>query len=135
MATAEGRSFSFRLDPLIIPGRNKDRRLTIPPSLNARVHWRERHRINSLWKEATFWACKKARIPKLKTARIELVHHTVFPRDRDNLYASVKAILDAIVLAKVIPDDKDACLDLSCRSVREAHKADEHIQVTITEIT
>lgn len=134
MEFMEARHFFLRLNPIVVPGRKKDRRYTIPPSMNARIHWRVRHRINDLWKEATFWACKEARIPKLKKARIQFTHCTVSPRDRDNLYASVKAILDAIVDARIIPDDKDEFLDLSCRSLKVPHREDERILIEIIEL-
>lgn len=79
-----------------------------PLSLNARqAHWAQRHRNVRVWREATGWAVKAARVPRLAQAIVTL--HVTPPdrrrRDRHNLHATLKPILDALIDAGVIADD------------------------------
>lgn len=127
------RTYHLTIEPQWV-GTKDPKRFTLPMSLNARAHWAERRRVDQAFKEATFWACKEAKAKPLGRARIELTHFAVRPRDRDNRYASVKAIIDAIVDAKVIPDDSDEYLDLECLSVKVPHKDEERVEITIEEI-
>ena len=100
------RIYTLTIEPQWV-GTKDPKRFTLPMSLNSRAHWAARRRVNQAFKEATFWACKEAKAKRLGRARILLTHFAVAPRDRDNLYASVKAIIDAIVDAKVIPATPD----------------------------
>jgi crossover junction endodeoxyribonuclease RusA len=81
--------------------------LAPPLSLNDHEHWRERHRKGAAAKTDAHWAIKAARLPKMPAAAVVL--HWRVPnwgrRDLDNMAASLKPAIDALVAAGVVPDD------------------------------
>jgi hypothetical protein len=68
-------------------------------------------------------------------AHVTLTQQVVTPRDHDNFAASFKPGLDAIIRAGIIVDDSPKHMDLSLRSVRVAHKADQAVLVRIEKQT
>lgn len=79
-----------------------------PVSLNASYghdrHERTAHVIE--WRNAFGWLAKQHKVPKLQAITITVVTH-LHGRMQDigNNYVSVKAAIDGIVAAQVIPDD------------------------------
>lgn len=73
------------------------------------VHHMERARIDKRWRTESGWLAKKARIPKLEriivTAAPFVKNRRSMPDVGACLYA-VKAAIDGLVDARVIPDDK-----------------------------
>lgn len=67
-------------------------------------HSRTAHVIE--WRDAFVWLAKKERIPKLDAITVTVVtrlHGRM--QDIGNNYVSVKAAIDGLVLARVIPND------------------------------
>lgn len=82
----------------------------LPPSElspNARVHWVKKYQAAQKLKEDVFYLAKQAAIPRFTTATIQFTF--VVPdsrrRDPDNYLAMMKPVVDALVLADVLPDD------------------------------
>lgn len=78
-----------------------------PLTLNDRLHWAAKARRTAEFRDMTFLMAVHQQIPKLDYARITL---RVFPpdrrqRDEDNLVATLKPCIDAIVDARVLPND------------------------------
>lgn len=106
----------------------------IPPSLNARLHWSRRAEITNVFKEQVYWSCKERKIPKMQVVTITIRAASVRPPDLDNLAASVKPLIDGLVLAKIVPDDDPehvTCLTIESRRVRTF--SDENLVLTIEE--
>lgn len=96
----------------------------IPPSLNARLDWRPRARETAAWKDTALICLHHGtggRWPKLEHVRLvlTLVSASARRRDPDNVATSAKPIIDAMVLAGVLPDDSFAVIEeLVVRSER-----------------
>lgn len=78
-----------------------------PITLNSRMHWATRSRLTREIRALTALRARQQGIPTLEGARIEL--HWV-PRDRrrrdtDNPYPTLKAAIDGICDAEIVPDD------------------------------
>lgn len=80
---------------------------------NQRPHWAVRHRKTKYMRGLAKDTAQALRVPALRRARI--VAWVTWPdgrrRDRHNLSPTVKALVDGIVDAGVIPDDSDRYLD------------------------
>ena len=97
--------------------------LEIPglPSCNsaAALGWRVRHAERKAWKGRVSNAvlCKLGRWPStpLDRARVTLTRCSSVEPDADNLASSFKFILDGLVMAGVIADDKPSVIDVDFR--------------------
>ncbi len=87
--------------------------ITLPPglallSLNDRGHWAARYRRTEALKKAAWAMALQAKIPRLE--RVCVVAEYQPPdrrhRDADNPVASVKAAIDGIVAAGILPSDE-----------------------------
>ena len=78
-----------------------------PLSLNDRDHWRAHARKVAVARDEARWAIRAARLPALPAAAVFL--NWRLPnnrrRDLDNLAASLKPAIDALVDEGVLPDD------------------------------
>jgi crossover junction endodeoxyribonuclease RusA len=83
-----------------------------PPSPNARMHFMPRAVLTKDWREAAAMRCKMARIPHLKRIRVSavVVRRSLGVADEDNDRARLKPIIDGIVDAGVIPNDRRGCI-------------------------
>lgn len=89
------------------------------------------------WRQATYWAVKKAQVPALERVRVEMhyVPSTKRRRDPDNLVASMKPICDGIVDAGVVTDDTEDYVDRVWPRIDEAKKVcSGRIYVIVTEV-
>lgn len=78
----------------------------LPPSMNARMHWRARHFENLKWKALVNVLIVTRRPSKpLPTARLKLTRFSSVRPDYDNLVASCKPLIDGLVESEVILDD------------------------------
>lgn len=79
-------------------------------SANDRRHWRSRAQITRQWRKAAWAYAVQAKTPALTSAGfvITFTHPTLRRRDASNLHPTVKAIIDGLVDAGVLPDDDDA---------------------------
>jgi hypothetical protein len=106
--------------------------------MNHRQHWADRHRWGKQWKEsveASIWENKRklGKIPYEK-ARVLVTLFTMKLLDKDNAYASVKPIVDALKIYGVIVDDRLDCIDLTVGQVQVKHRADEKVTLEIERI-
>ena len=92
----------------------------IPFSLNDRPAPHERNRINTEIKTTAFVMAKKAGVPPLAAVTIELVYYPGRNAkvDGENLAPTLKACIDGLVIAKILPDDNsERVLSARCRAV------------------
>lgn len=77
---------------------------------NGREHWRTRAALTKLWRDSTAVLAREANVPRYRTrVRVTAVVVCAGQRRRDigNWYPTVKACVDGLVDARVIPDDSD----------------------------
>jgi Holliday junction resolvase RusA-like endonuclease len=85
--------------------------LDIPPgdliNANERLHWAVRARRTRDLKADAFRVARAARVPRMDRIRVVGVVHPPDRRRRDphNLYPTLKAYIDGIVMAGVLVDD------------------------------
>lgn len=104
----------------------------VPPSLNASMHWATRSRWKKAFEEQVFWAVREAKVPKLERIILTAEVRQCQEPDLDNLAASMKPLIDGLVLAEVIPDDHPKYLtELRLRSVHAKTKGEEQVILTI----
>lgn len=76
---------------------------------NQRLHFQARNKKTQWWRALAAVRCRNARIPGLDRAHIEIWYR--FPdnikREVANLQPTSKAIVDGLVDAGLLPDDKD----------------------------
>lgn len=107
------------------PGQGQQRiwRLDLPPglallSLNDRGHWAARYRRSEALKKAAWAMALQQKIPRLKRVSVDAEYQPgdLRHRDPDNIAASVKAAIDGLRAAKVLPeDDSRHVTEVTCR--------------------
>ena len=95
-------------------------------SANDRGHWSKSHRKTKKWRQTAQIVASSARnrgqLPLLERAQITVwfTYPTAHRRDVANLHPTVKALVDGIVDAGILPDDNDKhVLGPDCRRVPE----------------
>lgn len=107
---------------------------TNPPlSLNDRMHWATKARLTKEIRAYVREACWY-KVPTLE--RAEVVLHWV-PRDKrrrdsDNPFPTLKAAIDGIRDATVLPDDSSEYVTSRC-VIEPPDSKDPHVYITITE--
>lgn len=125
------RSWTIEIWPMTLG----PKRWLLPPSLNSRLHWAARKRVGDQFKEQAFYLCKATKIPKLKSAVIEVTAYAIRPKDRDNLATSMKPIIDGIVSAGVVLDDSDLYVDLRfAKTIKVHHAINELTKIKVIEV-
>lgn len=78
-----------------------------PLSLNDRSHWSKRASDVSDLREATGWLAHEAKIERCQKIKVTLIYEPRDKRrrDKDNLVATLKPVVDGLVDVDVIPDD------------------------------
>jgi crossover junction endodeoxyribonuclease RusA len=78
-----------------------------PLSLNHRQHHMVKARAVAEWRQAAMILARKHKIPRCEKVEVTLIYRPADARRRDplNLVASLKALQDGLVDAKVVPDD------------------------------
>ena len=107
---------------------------TTPPlSLNQRLHHMVKARITVDVKDATGLLVRAAKVPACEHIRVTLhyVPRDNRRRDADNLVATSKVCLDAIVRAGVVPDDNPQYVDHRMPIIELANPKDPHLWVEI----
>jgi|GEM_PF-2342302 len=115
-----------------------------PPSVNASRswHWAKRARETTSWQDATIWSVRDAMGSSTLAGdmrpvlvEVEFVYHTKRTRDRDNLVASLKPVIDGLVKARIVRDDGPAWMPEPPR-VTETYDRERTagIYVKVTEI-
>jgi crossover junction endodeoxyribonuclease RusA len=80
---------------------------------NQRLHWAQRARLTAHWRELAAALARQAKVPALARAHVLAAYLPPDRRRRDpaNLYPTVKALVDGLVDAGVLPDDDATHLD------------------------
>lgn len=109
-------------------------RYTTPPlSLNDRKHWRVKAKITAevrgYVREAAYY-----RVPACSAIAVELhyVPRDARRRDRDNLVATLKPCMDALVDAGVVPDDTPEFVEWTVH-IDPPNRADPHLYLLVKE--
>lgn len=124
-------TYAVRLYPVSL-GKRRVKTRRLPPSLNARLHWRERALWTAAWKQSVGWGLKEAKVPKMQSARITIINSAIQLTDEDNLASASKPIIDALVENGILPDDDPSHLTLSRpRQVRVHSRKDERLILEI----
>ena len=124
-------TWTLKITPITL-GKRKLKTMRLPPSLNVRMHYMVRAKWTAAFREQSCWVAKEAKVPKLAKAQVTLVNRTCHPKDIDNLYGSVKPIIDGLVDAGVLPDDAAKFLDLQCRNEKVATLKSQEVLIEIT---
>lgn len=110
----------------------------IPHSLNARLHWRVRHRWNTGWKTAVWEQIMVSGVNHdtlpYEQARVVITLHTIRLLDIDNAFTCIKPLLDALKDI-VIADDNPNCLELAVKQAKVAHRHQEMVSMQIERIS
>lgn len=92
--------------------------LVVPPckwmnSNDRHSHWSQRSGPTKEWREETAKATRDSAVPAMERATVTAVVRRADRRtdtDAQNRYPTIKAAIDGVVDAGVLPDDKDGCL-------------------------
>lgn len=81
--------------------------ITKPLSLNDRSHWSAKAAQVAELRADAGWCAKAAKIAKCQKIKVTLIYEPRDKRrrDKDNLVATLKPVVDALVDISVIPDD------------------------------
>lgn len=86
----------------------------LPKTINeiGRKHWSFKYKEANLWKGLVYHACVLNKIAslELEQASMELTRHSSREPDFDNLAGSFKHVIDGLVEAGVIVDDKPSVI-------------------------
>ena len=97
----------------------------LPPSPNRRLHWACRRRLVKPLADAVAWQARAIGLPQpLEHAHVvaKLVHTRLPLRDFDNAVASLKEVLDGLVVGGVLVDDGAEHLTLGVVQVLGPHR-------------
>jgi Holliday junction resolvase RusA-like endonuclease len=107
--------------------------LKLPPSLNVFMRWHYRKRAAEFKKieQSCYAQIKRPKVP-LDNYKIKFTRYTNRPLDIDNLVASFKPILDALVRSGVITDDKWCSTDnLRYRQIKVSKKTQQKVAIKV----
>lgn len=115
--------------------------VALPPglellSLNGREHWAERARTFKSLKTAAWAMLLNARLPRLERVTVRVVYDPPDrrPRDPDNLAATVKPLVDAIVAAKILPNDTSEHVLWAHAEISAEVRRPSRLRMIITEV-
>lgn len=81
----------------------------LPPLPNAKKHWRKVSSDRKKWRTwSALTFCDKRPPAPLQRAKLTLTRHSSSEPDYDGLVASFKSVVDGLVDAKVLVNDKPA---------------------------
>ncbi len=106
----------------------------LPPSNNARLHHMARHQQNIHWK-GLVWRQTRKKLPPapLEKAKLTVTFCSAVPRDHDNIIASVKPILDGLVVSGVLEDDKIVNIGFPEYRFEKVKRKDAGVRVVVEE--
>jgi hypothetical protein len=90
------------------------------------------------WKKSAFYLAKHTKIPPLRSARLNLKIHLRNGRRADPQNypsgSSLKGLIDGLVAAGVVPDDRPPYLDVRMPTMAPLDGGAPRVEVTITEV-
>ena len=107
---------------------------SIPPSLNDRLHWRVRAKLNAAVRDEIACQVREAHAPMLQRARVTctLIRNRGREKDLDNSYTSAKAAVDGLTAGGIIADDDRKHIDLLVTQERGPQRG---VRITVEEVT
>ena len=106
----------------------------LAPGMNTllRMHFRTYGKIRDKWQVELRAAVGTLRYTGPCSISIQR-HYCGVPMDLDNLYSTCKIPLDAMVRAKILPEDNpEALVGLTCKQSKVATRKEERTEITIT---
>ncbi len=103
---------------------------------NQSMHWSKKYQWSNAWKEEVMQAVRLKRngekLP-FKTARVQIIFHTIKLMDYDGAYNAAKPILDGLKqdYAGVIIDDSPKYIDLEVKQNKVKHLKDQFVEIFI----
>jgi len=107
---------------------------TLPPSPNKRVHWAVKRKMRDEYAWLMIQAMGVPRLKVLGKARVDIVRYAIRMMDKDNLYASMKQVIDALRMAHIIVDDTEEHITLTVTQERVHAKKDQRVEITVEEL-
>jgi crossover junction endodeoxyribonuclease RusA len=115
--------------------------VALPPglellSMNGREHFMARARTFKSLKTAAWAMLKNAKVPPLDRVTVRVIYDPPDrrPRDPDNLGATVKPLVDAIVAAGIIPDDNSRHVVWAHAEIGPEVRKPSRLRIVITEV-
>lgn len=83
-----------------------------PPSPNARMHFMKRAGYNKRWRELVALQAWLNGVPKMQRIKVSavIIRRALGRADEDNDRSRLKPVIDGLVDAGVIPDDRRGCV-------------------------
>lgn len=107
----------------------------LPPSMNARLHWRKRHKANLLWKYMVRVATLLDRpTSPLSTAKVTITFRSSVVRDHDNIIAACKPILDGLVESRIIENDAIENIGFPTYAFEKCKRSEAGLIVTVESV-
>ena len=107
----------------------------LPPLTNQRHinNWRAHHAVTRKWKEraAMEALCLKGTMSPLPRAHLVLTRYSAVPPDSDGLVGSFKNVIDGLVVAKVLVDDKFVNIGMPTYLWEKAPRRGGRIKVSV----
>lgn len=106
----------------------------LPPMSNQhlRMHWRTSHRATKDWKRKVNLAvCAQLPPEPLIKARLTLTRHSTKEPDWDGLTSGFKSVVDGLVEAKVLIDDKPSVIGQPKCLWEKAKRGESRITVKV----
>lgn len=111
----------------------------LPKTVNqiGRSHWAIKSKEAKRWKSAVFYACHQNKISELMLpkATLELTRFSSREPDVDNMVGSWKHVIDGLVLAQVIIDDKPSVIGSPVFTWEKCKRAEARIRIRIFTFT
>ena len=103
-----------------------------PPSPNRtlRMHWAVRRKVFKDIYDQVFWQVKQARWKGKGSVQISVERRSAVLMDPDNLIGSLKPVIDGLVRAGVMPDDKEE--DISFGTIKQVKSKRKDAELIIT---
>jgi Holliday junction resolvase RusA-like endonuclease len=110
----------------------------LPKTVNelGRKHWAVKVKHNRKWQEEIFYALQKKERPEkpLEKVVLQFTRYSSMEPDFDNLVNSFKPIMDALVKAKIIKDDKPSIVGNPTYGWQKCKKGEGKIEIEIKEV-
>ena len=110
----------------------------LPKTINAigRKHWAVKMKEAQYWKATVGYSVADKRPPKpLKKARIVFIRYSSIPTDPDNLTSGFKHVLDGLICARVIENDKYVNIGMPEYRWERAKPREGKIRIEVYEVT
>ena len=109
----------------------------LPPTENGHKHWAVAGKLRKEWRKASMLKAIHAgqwSRPKLKSVRITATRFSTTEPDRDNLSRSFKSVIDGLVDAGVIQDDKPSIVKELITKWEKVGKGEGKIKIVVEEL-